>query len=273
MGFYSPATLVHDARRHRVRIRPPCLKRGAWDSTLEETDFPDRPALRLGVRIIRGLGEKAKLRLQKAWEEGPFESVADVVRRAALTSDEALAVAQAGGFEALTPGRYAAAWEALRAAGDSLPLAPSRTDLPYRPEELTGRDRVYLDYWATGVSVDGHPMQFRREKLRAAGFRSAVDLLTLRHGATVRVAGLVVARQQPSTAKGTIFLLLEDEFGWVNVIVNADLVDENREAVKHSPFLAVEGRLEHNGPVLNLVAKRFRALRSAKLAASSRDFR
>lgn len=273
MGFYSPATLVHDARRHRVEVRPPCLRRGAWDSTLEESDRPDRPAVRLGVRVVRGVGEKAKARLQAAWAAGPFEGVADAVRRAQLSRDEALALAQAGAFEAFTPGRYAAAWEALRAAGDVLPLAPARTDLPYDPEEVAGRDRVYLDYWSTGISVEGHPMQFRREKLRAAGFQSVVDLMTIRAGQTVQVAGLVVARQQPSTANGTIFLLLEDEYGWINVVVSAEMVEANRETVKHSPFLAVEGRLEHNGPVLNVVGKRFRALRSARLASTSRDFR
>jgi error-prone DNA polymerase len=273
MGFYSPATLVHDARRSRVEVRPPCLKRGAWNSTLEEGSRPGRPALRLGVRVVRGLGEKAKVRLQAAWQEGPFVSVADAVRRGGLSRDEALSLAQAGAFEAFTPGRYAAAWEALRAAGDVLPLAPARTDLPYNPEELEGRDRVYLDYWATGISVEGHPMQFRRAKLREAGFRSVVDLMTCRSGQTVRVAGLVVARQQPSTAGGTIFLLLEDEYGWINVVVSAEMVEENRETVKHSPFLAVEGRLEHNGPVINVVGKRFRALRTARLAAASRDFR
>jgi error-prone DNA polymerase len=273
MGFYSPATLVHDARRHRVRVLPPCLRGGRWDSTLEETDHADRPAVRLGARLIRGLGEKAKQRLQTAWEAGPFTGIGDVVRRAQLNREEALAIAQSGGFTAFEPGRYAAAWEALRVAGDTLPLAPARDDLPYRPEELTGRDRVYLDYWSTGVCVDGHPMQFRRQRLKQAGFKSVVDLMTVRAGTTVRVAGLVVARQQPSTANGTIFLLLEDEHGWVNVIVNAELFEQNREAVKHSPFLAVEGRLEHNGPVLNLVGRRFRALRSAQLAATSRDFR
>lgn len=272
MGFYAPATLVHDARRHRLEVRPPCLERGAWESTVEETDDPARPAVRIGWRHIRGLGTKAGEALRAAAARGPFRGVEDVVRRAGLGRAEALALAQAGAFSAWTSGRYTAAWEALRAAGDRLPLAPARS-LPYQPEELSERDRVYLDYLAVGVCVDGHPMAHLRRRLARAGVRVSTALHGVRDRAMVRTAGLVVARQHPSTSKGTVFLLLEDEKGFVNVIVPKELYAEHRETVKHSPILLIEGKLEKNGPVLNVVGKRFRRLETPALAFRSHDFR
>ncbi|HEX6068207.1 MAG TPA: error-prone DNA polymerase [Longimicrobiaceae bacterium] len=272
MGFYPPATLVHDARRHGVEVRPPCLKVGEWDCTLEEGSDPARPAMRIGWRHVRGMGERTRERLQGAFAEGPFRSVEDVVRRARLSRAEALHLARAGGFEAFEPGRRRGAWEALRAAGDVLPLAPARR-LPFDPQELEGEERIFLDYLATGICTHGHPMEHLRERLRAAGVASVRELDEWEEGASVVVAGLVVARQHPSTAKGTVFLLLEDEFGFINVIVPAKLYQQNRETVKYSPFLLVEGRFEHEGPVKNVVGFRFRQVRVAQLAHQSRDFR
>src|SRR5690606_16633475 len=120
MGFYAPATLVHDARRSGVDVRPPCLARGDWECTLEPTDDPQAPAVRIGWSHIRGMGEAARERLRHAREAGPFTSIEDVIRRASLGRAEALHLARAGALEAFEPGRHAAAWEALRAAGDLL---------------------------------------------------------------------------------------------------------------------------------------------------------
>ncbi|MEX2583273.1 MAG: error-prone DNA polymerase [Gemmatimonadota bacterium] len=272
MGFYAPATLVHDARRAGVDVRPPCLARGDWDCTIEATDDPVSPALRVGWRHIRGLGEKARERLRLAREERPFRSIEDVIHRAELGRAEALHLARAGSLEAFEPGRYAAAWEALRAAGDLLPLAPARR-LPFRPEELQGQERIFLDYLATGICVDGHPMQHLRERLDNAGVASSADLLAHEIGETALIAGLVIARQHPATAKGTVFLLLEDEFGYMNVIVPAPLYEKNREVVRFSPFIIVEGRFEREESVLNVVGKRFRRLEVEALHQKSRDFR
>ncbi|MEX2611919.1 MAG: DNA polymerase III subunit alpha, partial [Gemmatimonadota bacterium] len=245
MGFYPPATLVHDARRHGVNVLGPCLKVGAWDCTIEPLPSdvpaaasPETPsvrglaehqiALRVGWRHIRGLGERARQALQEAHAAGPFASIQDVVRRAGLQRAEALHLARAGAFEAFAPGRRKAAWEALRAAGDLLPLAPAR-HLPFDPAELEGEELVFLDYLATGISVHGHPMDHMRERLAAAGVTDSRGLEDLPGGARVVVAGLVVARQHPETAKGTVFVLLEDEHGFMNVIVPAKLYERNRE--------------------------------------------
>lgn len=272
MGFYPPATLVHDARRHGVEVRQPCLKVGAWDCTLEETGDPARPAVRIGWRHIRGMGERTRGRLQEAHARGPFHSVEDVVRRAGLTRSEALHLARAGAFEAFEAGRRRAAWEALRATGDVLPLAPARR-LPFEPAELEGQELIFLDYLATGICTHGHPIEHLRERLAGVGVASVRDLDDQPQGSNVVVAGLVVARQHPATAKGTVFLLLEDEFGFINVIVPAKLYRKNMETVKHSPFLMVEGRFGSEGAVKNVVGFRFRQLRVGELAHRSRDFR
>jgi error-prone DNA polymerase len=315
MGFYPPATLVHDARRHGVKVLGPCLRDGEWDCTVltagngignvyvdvngkdginsdgigSVDDGPAVPVnvyvnvpvpvpvkLRIGWRHIRGLGEKTRQALQSAHEHGPFASVADVVRRAKLTRAEAIHLARAGAFEAFEPGRRKAAWEALRAIGDILPLAPAHT-LPFDPLELEGEERIFLDYLATGICVDGHPMEHMRARLNALGVASSDDLQHYASGERIVVSGLVVARQHPATAKGTVFVLLEDEFGYMNVIVPRPLYQENREVVRHAPFLAVEGRFEREDAVMNIVGRRFRELRVShrqpdRVNFRSRDF-
>jgi error-prone DNA polymerase len=277
MGFYPPATLVHDARRHGVVVRPPCLKVGAWECTIEPVVGPQatsapalppadpavawEPALRIGWKHIRGLGATTRDALLRAHAEGPFTSIEDVVRRARLTRPDALHLARAGALEAFAPGRRRAAWEALRVAGDLLPLAPAARVLPFEPRELAGEERIFLDYLATGICTDGHPMEHLRARLADAGVASSRDLERYGSGERILVGGLVVARQHPATAKGTVFVLLEDEFGYINIIVPRTLFQQNREVVTHSPFLLIEGRFERDDRVLNVVGSRFRELR------------
>jgi error-prone DNA polymerase len=276
MGFYPPATLVHTARREGVEVRPPCLRDGEWECTLEPGALPSpsgTPALRIGWRFVRGLGEAAREALQAARAEAPFRSVEDVVRRARLTRGEVLQLARAGAFEAFEPGRRRAAWEALRSVGDHLPLAPMREGpLPFDPRELAGQELIFLDYLATGISTAGHPVEHLRDRLEDAGVTGSRGLESLRDGERCVVAGLVVARQHPATSKGTVFILLEDEDGFVNVIVPPRLYLENREIVNHSPFLLVEGRFERDGRVLNVVGARFRRLEAGAIVYRSRDF-
>src|SRR5690606_30089637 len=282
MGFYAPSTLVHQAIRDGVTVLPPCLKHGEWDCTLEPCapvedgvagvndvasagdtatvggGVPaspagpastggrrDIPALRIGWKHIRGLGERARQALQAARAKGPFTSIEDVVRRARLTRAEALHLARAGAFEAFEPGRYRAAWEALRASGDLLPLAPAHRDggrgraggvggngrgggadaagtpygpLPFDPRELEGDELIFLDYVATGISTRGHPLRHLRARLEAAGVVDSRGLERLEDGERCVVAGLVVARQHPATAKGTVFVVLECEHG-VSIVI------------------------------------------------------
>lgn len=330
MGFYPPSTLIHDARRHGVVVRPPCIRDGEWECTCEELDRegvdranetermesvmesldPNGPALRVGWRHIRGLGAKTldALRLARggkaavgvgesigksrgggraraalalddyapgimsAVPDRPFTSIEDVVLRAKLRKADALDLARAGAFAAWEPDRRKAAWEALRACGDSLPLAPATRDM-HAPRALTRTELIYLDYFATGVSINGHPMHHMRERLRNAGVVDSRGMQTMRGGEPIVVAGLVTIRQRPASAKGTIFLLLEDEWGFINVVVPNFLVEENSEVVKFATFVIVSGRFERDGRVLNVVGKRFRELDIKKLEHRARSFR
>jgi error-prone DNA polymerase len=196
------------------------------------------------------------------------------VRRAQLTRADALHLARAGAFETFLPGRRKAAWEALRAAGDLLPLAPARV-LPFEPRELEGEELIFLDYLATGISTHGHPLEHLRSRLAAAGVVPSHELASVYSGERIVVAGLVVARQHPETAKGTVFVLLEDEWGYINVIVPRETYAKNREIVKFSPFLVVEGRFEKEDRIMNVIGFRFRELRPGtkqQVRYRSRDF-
>ena len=274
MGFYPISTLIHDARRHGVEVRPPCLSGGDWECTVEETSDPKRPALRVGWRFVRGIGDVAleSLKAARADAGGAFTSIADVVRRAKLERADALSLARAGAFSAWAPDRRHAAWEALRAAGDLLPLAPAELSLHNPPPVDTNR-LVLLDYFAVGLSLNGHPMSAAREGLTARGVRSSADLARINHGRGVTVAGLVTIRQRPSTAKGTIFLLLEDEYGFINVVVHPKLVKANEEVVKGATFIEVRGKLEKNGAAINVVGKKFAELPMETLEHRARSFR
>jgi len=285
MGFYPPSTLIHDARRHGLVVLPPCMAEGEWECTTVPTADQERPALRIGWRHIRGLGEKTLEALKKArgsdeqssawsWRfpsGDPFTSIDDVVRRASLIRADALHLARAGAFAAWEPDRRRAAWIAMRAVGDNLPLAPAR-EAAYDPRPLTRDELIFLDYFSVGVSVNGHPMEHMREKLRAAKALDSRDLMRLQGGEQITTAGLVTIRQQPQSAKGTVFLLMEDEFGFINVIVSKKLVEEYSEVVRFSTFVMVQGRFERDGDVRNVVGKRFTDLPVARLTHAARSF-
>jgi error-prone DNA polymerase len=272
MGFYSPATLIHDAGRHHVEVRPPCMRDGQRMCTTEETDDPLRPALRVGWRYVHGIGEKALEALEAAWKTKRFTSIEDVVRRANLPRADALHLARAAAFSVWEPDRRKAGWEALRCVSDTLPLAPARP-AHHAPRPLDETETIFLDYATTGTSIHGHPMQHLREFLHSRGAKSSADLPSLRGGETIAVAGMVTVRQRPQTANGTLFLLLEDEFGFINIIVPSTLVEDNAEVVKFAPFIVVQGKFERDGQVMNVVGRRFRELRTHEIATKSRDFR
>ncbi|MGH7721028.1 MAG: DNA polymerase III subunit alpha, partial [Gemmatimonadaceae bacterium] len=282
MGFYSPATLVHDARRHGVDVRAPCLCTGMGDCTIEETALSSRPALRIGWRFVLGMGTAALDRLRAARAESPFTSIADVVRRGRLTRAEAAALARAGSLAAWEPDRRRAAWEALRIVGDTLPLAPVHDDAAdsdaggsgsgYAPRPLRRDEEITLDYNAAGLSVTGHPMERWRDWLRRRGALDSAELLQCKVGEQVLVAGLVTVRQRPQTAKGTVFLLLEDEYGSVNVVVWSALVEKYWEAVRHSTILAVRGRVEQGGPLVTVIGQEFEVVAERELVYRSHNF-
>ncbi|MEO5510208.1 MAG: error-prone DNA polymerase, partial [Longimicrobiales bacterium] len=210
--------------------------------------------------------------ISATYPDRPFTSIEDIVLRARLKRADALHLARAGAFAAWEPDRRKAAWEALRVCGDSLPFAPATRDM-HAPRVLTPTELVYLDYFAVGVSVTGHPMQHMRPRLRRAGVVDSQGLLAMKGGEPIIVAGLVTIRQRPASANGTIFLLLEDEWGFINVVVPSYLVDEYSEVVKFATFVVVQGRFEKDGNVLNVIGKRFKELEVKRLEHQARSFR
>lgn len=272
MGFYPASTLIHDARRHGVEVLPPCLFHGERLCTTEDgSDGSERPALRIGWRHIRGVGQRTLERLCEARHMAPFSSISDVIERVGLRRAEALQFARAAAFAVWEPDRRRAAWEALRVVGDRLPFAPSRLS-PYNPRPLDERELIFMDYYATGICITGHPMQHLRDRLRAAGVVTSEDFERLRDGERVVVAGLVTVRQRPSTAKGVVFLLLEDEWGFINVVVPKKLVERYSDVVRFAAFVIVEGKFERDGAGMNVVGRRFKELDGGMLTHNSHNF-
>jgi error-prone DNA polymerase len=283
MGFYSPATLIHEAKRCGIEVRTPCLLHGQWECTTEPPGAAvrgpgvpaatsDAPPLRIGWRFVRGMGEKSLAKLREAHAERPFASIADVVSRARLNRAEATSLALANAFSGWEPDRHRAGWEALRVCGDTLPLAPAHRPVFTSSRRLSKHEVIALDYLSTGSSIHGHPMMELRDRLRARGVQDTSDLARLPNGRRISIAGLVVVRQRPSTANGTIFLLLEDEHGFVNVIVPNTLVEANERVVKHAQFLLVRGKLEKRDAEVSVLGREFIPLRARALAHVSRDF-
>ena len=264
MGFYPVGTLVADARRHGVEVRRPDIARSAWDTILEASDRAGQGlALRLGLRLVRGLGPRARVALERTDHPRPVTSVAELARRTGLPPSSLRLLAAAGALDSVAGDRRRALWEVLRISrGEAGPLAPMHEQDP-RPTTLPAlgeRERVMQDYASTGACADRHPMELVRDRMDRAGVTRSGSLHERPKG-TVRVAGLVISRQRPATAKGFVFLALEDETGIVNVIVEPRLFAAQRSVVAHSAALVVEGDLERRDDVVNVKARRLRALR------------
>jgi error-prone DNA polymerase len=284
MGFYSPSVIVQDAQRHGVRVLSPSVIKSDWDSTLEDwapegiaPEGSREAALRLGLRLIRGMGEGAALAIMQARAEGPFSSIEDLVHRAGLKKNEVEALAEAGALEELVPGRREALWRARapREGGlfEGKPIEEERAvGLP----KLRRMEQLLLDYGRVGLSVDDHPMKHLRSQLHRKGVLRAVDLKQMRHGEGVRVAGLVIGRQRPDTASGVTFITLEDETGMVNLVVWKRLFEERYTVARHAQMMLVSGRLERQGDVVHVIAQSLDKLRlrpeEEPLPLRSRDF-
>ena len=269
MGFYDPATIIGDAGRHGQGIRPADVNFSGWLCAIE----PDG-VVRLGLRYVRGLRVEAGRRLESERRRRPFASVEDVVKRGELRRDELAQLARVGALASLEPERRAALWEASlagRPAGalyEDLP-AP-REPSPLRP--MSAEERLVADYEGTGLTLGPHPMAFRRGELLRMRVSRAADLAAFRHGTWVKVAGAVVVRQRPGTAKGFVFLNLEDETGLVNVIVRPALFHRHRLALVNEPFLLIEGTLQRQDNVTSVRAERLAPLRHRLASVPSHDF-
>lgn len=280
MGFYSPSTLIHDAKAHGVVVRPVDLARCGWDCSLESREDSEAPAIRIGLRYVRGLGSRAGERLRRALDSSPFTSVADVVERSQLGAAELRALAAAGAFRSWIPGGpREALWAVLgelRVRQTGGPLAPPAVVAPAELPAMSSVERTITDHQAVGVDLEGHPMRHLREYLRGLGVLTIQELRALkRNGERATTAGLVIVRQRPGTAKGFVFVGLEDETGRLDVIVTPKLYAAEREIINGNGILAVRGRVGIEDGVVNLKAETFYPLRleEAREVVASHDYR
>ncbi len=280
MGFYSPASLIRDATHHGVKIRPVDLAHSYWNCTLEEDATScGGLAVRLGLRFIDGLGNRSSEALEQSWKNGGlFTSVEDVVSRSGLMPSDLKFLAKAGAFETLCPDRRQALWRVLSllrpkksmpllealVAEDQLDASGKTVDCLYEaPVQLplmSELEEVVSDYRTMGLSTGKHPMAFYRGWTRANKIHSCLELYSQEDGEEVAVAGAVICRQRPGTAKGFVFLTLEDETGMANVIIKPKLFEIYRQVVLNSSLLKVVGLLQLEEGVCNVIARHFEAL-------------
>jgi error-prone DNA polymerase len=266
MGFWSPNTLVADARRHGVMVRGPDVNLSAATAVLE-----DDGSVRLGLGYVRSLGEELAERVA---EGRPYASMADLVRRTGVSEGQVEALATAGAFGSLGLERRAALW-AAGAVAQARAERLAGTVVGAEAPRLPGMSPVELgaaDLWATGLSGDSHPVQFARERLDELGAVPADGLAVVPPGARVLVGGVVTHRQRPATAGGTTFLNIEDETGLINVICSKGVWARYRRVARSAPAVLVRGRLERAEGVVNVIADQLRPLPLAA-ATRSRDFR
>ncbi|KAF1029420.1 MAG: Error-prone DNA polymerase [Burkholderia plantarii] len=280
MGFYPPAQLVQDAKRHGVVVRPIDVTASNRDASLEplpgEPPPEGRPAVRLGLSLVAGLSGEAALRIEAARAARPFESVDDLARRARLERRDLEALAAANALATLAGNRRDALWKAVVAAPARDLLAGAPIDETVRPElgAPSEADDILADYRSTGLTLNRHPVALLRDQLRARRLASAEALRAYRNRRLARACGIVTARQMPGTAKGTLFVTLEDETGNVNVIVRRELIERQRREVLDSRLLAVYGVWQSENEVQHLVAQYLEDLTPllGGLRTSSREF-
>ncbi|MES2937800.1 MAG: error-prone DNA polymerase [Pseudomonadota bacterium] len=290
MGFYPPAQLIQDAQRHGVAVLPPDVSCSDWDCTLEteqlESDpnlsSDSQPAVRLGLRLVGGLNENAGKRIPVARAEAPFANVEDMALRARLDPRDLKALAAGDALKSLAGHRRQQVWEAT--AQQRAPALLRDAPVDEAPLELPAAkegEEIVFDYASLGLTLRRHPLALLRPKLARMQLLNATELAAVPHGRRVAACGIVTVRQQPQTAKGTIFVTLEDETGPVNVIVWRHVREAQRDALLRSRLLAVWGTwqrdVDSGGQVCHLVAERMRDLtpllgRLDAALGNSRDF-
>jgi error-prone DNA polymerase len=277
MGFYSTATIVKDAQRHGLRIAPVDVLCSDWRCTLEPgVSKIDPLSLRLGLCYVRGLREEAARAIARERARGAFRNIDDLARRVPeLRKPELVTLAEIGALNALGEKvhRRTALWQVERAGR---PAGPLLKDLDGETDSslaaMSHEERLVADFSGTGLTVGPHPMRYVRSQLDAMQVRRACDLPDFRDGENVRIAGCVIARQRPGTARGFIFLSLEDETGIANVIIQPDVYEQNRMIVVREKFLLVEGRLQNQDNVISVKARRVAPLVVTQAATQSHDF-
>jgi error-prone DNA polymerase len=280
MGFYAPAQIVQDVRRHGVEVLPVDVTVSDWDCTLPRVskqtsaEINNQPALRLGLRMVNGLSREGAERLVAARSKRVFASVEDLAARCELNKRDLKCLAAAGALRALALHRRQAYWE-VAGLDQATPLALGRAEEP-QPAllPLTEGQDLTADYASLGLTLGRHPLALLRDTLRKQRLVTAQELRSFPHGRLTRAAGLVIGRQRPDTASGVTFLTMEDETGSINVVVWRDLADKQRRELLGARLLAVYGVLERQGEVAHLIAGHLKDLTPllGDLVTESRDF-
>jgi error-prone DNA polymerase len=295
MGFYAPAQLVRDAKAHGVKVLPVDVNASYWHASLASrgkshpwpSETEPQPAIRLGLEQVYGLGEAAGRRIEAARRDGPFRLPRELAHRAALDRDALLHLARAGAFASLGLDRRRAVWEAMRCLErpasrplfDVLDDDEDEDDGDLLPE-LSAEEEVVADYRTAGLSLTAHPLQFDRDWLSTRGVATVAEAVGRPEGRRVAVAGIVLTRQRPATAKGMIFLTIEDETGAANIVVHPGVWEQADLAARRAAVLVVHGRIQRRGAVVHVVSTRLEsaaALRpetsaTTSLPRMSRDF-
>jgi error-prone DNA polymerase len=274
MGFYGPSQIVQDAQRHDIAVRPVDVRHSDWDCTLED-DGRDQPALRLGLRQVRGFREDVAERISAARAARAFVDVTDLCARTGIDRRQQELLAEAGALRGLAGHRHRAKWAV---AGVELQLPLFGHDSPAEAAVVlpvpSTAENLQSDYARTGLSLGPHPLQLIRSRLRAARFADSRSLRGRPHQSTVRAAGLVTQRQRPQTASGVTFITIEDEHGAINVVVWSQVAERQRRAYLEARLLGVEGQWECVDGVAHLIARRLTDMSAwlGELDSRSRDF-
>ena len=270
LGFYSPATIIHEAKRRGIETLPVDLTKSLWDCTIESGK------VRLGFSYVKKLGETARLAIERELEQGPFKSLEDFVYRTNLDQGSVRQLASVGAFDAFGINRRQALWRVLGLVGYSqteLPLTTNEQGQELLPE-MQPLEFLIADFQTMDLTTGPHLMKFVRQELTERNIKAAADLTDIPAATRVQVAGVVIIRQLPGTAKGFMFITLEDETGFINIVVKPDMAKHCGRVVSHSQALYVVGELEKRDGVINVIGKRFAPLefKQSNLQLKSRDF-
>jgi len=282
MGFYAPAQLVRDAKAHGVEVRPVDINHSRWDCTLEPTETPRRFAVRLGLRMVHGLANADGALIPLARMEQPYISIEDLWRRAGVTVKALKHLAEADAYGSLSIGRRQALWTIEGLSDEVMPLfeAADERQRTIRPEivepqvelvPMTEGREVVEDYRSIGLTLRRHPVSFLRNELAERRISSCADLHRARDGQRVTVAGLVLVRQKPGSAKGVTFMTIEDETDVANLVIWAAVFEKHRRLILSSGMIGCRGRLQREGGVTHLIAEHFIDLSDLLRSVGDRD--
>jgi error-prone DNA polymerase len=274
MGFYAPAQLVRAARKQHVEILSVDVNRSIWQSSLEASDL-GRPAIRLGLRLVKGLSLDGVECLVAARSTGAFTDVGDVASRTGLDKGDLGALAASGALKSLASNRHRARWE-VAGVDRGMPLlgaASIAEGIPMLRRPTEGED-IVADYGSLGLSLERHPLALLRRRFERQQVMTAAEVHAAVDGALVHAAGLVIARQRPSSAAGVTFVTLEDETGYLNLIVWERIAQRQRQVLLGARLLGVKGRVQREDEVLHLIAEALTDYSAllGRLVTGSRDF-